>query len=136
LADGVRQRVSADADFLPGVHPRVSADQDFQPEDHPRAVSVAPVPEAANEAVLPAIRHLEEDLLASRPQCALTIDRTLVRFSEQYFFFVFLADSCVARYPLQLRNIDAVEYHGQLTGPQLHRALAFSHPWQLEHSRF
>src|SRR5713226_5204028 len=79
---------------------------------HPPAASVGHVPESANVELLPAIHHLEERLSASRPRCALTIDAVAVSFSDQYFFFVFGADSCIPRYPLQLGYIDAVEHHG------------------------
>jgi hypothetical protein len=41
------------------------------------------------------MRDLEEGLSALRPQCALTIAAIAVSFSDQYFFLIFRADSCV-----------------------------------------
>jgi hypothetical protein len=55
---------------------------------------------------------LRKILLVSVHRSALTIDAIAVSFSDQYFFFIFLADSCVAWYPLQFGNINAVQNHG------------------------
>src|SRR5262249_22706293 len=109
---GVGRRVSSDADFLPAHHSHAYLLVPHAYSLARPAASVALVPGAASGQSLPAMRDLEEGLSAGRPQCALTIAAIAVSFSPQYFFLIFRADSCVARYPLQLRYINAMQHHG------------------------